>query len=205
MSNETLIPQQAESNFENALSILQRVDGYDEKISSYISFRACYFSITESLKMANATKKELQSWYQDEEFHNLDTKLIKEFQKAHGKTALTIQYTRNFRLVVQKDAEVISKSLDPNEVLSKFEEQYLNRLRGTYSPEQLQKLTNSVQEGDGKTPLTFMQVVMMANGERKQNVGKSQSEITSVIDVFKIAPSSVSGGGDSVLGALCPE
>jgi hypothetical protein len=205
MSNETLIPQQAESQFDTALSILQRVDGYDEKISSYISFRACYFSISESLKMANATKKELALWYEDEDFHNLDTKLIKEFQKAHGKTALTIQYTRNFRLVVQKDAEVIAKSLDPDSILSKFEEQYLNRLRGTYSPEQLQKLTNSVQDGDGKTPLTFMQVVMMANGERKQNVGKSQPENQIAIDVFAVSPSIGSSSGDSVSGELCPK
>lgn len=202
MSSELAIPEVAESQFSTALSILQRSDGYDEKISLYLSFRACYFSIQESLKMAGASKNDLLKWYEDKDFNELDTKMIKDFQKLYGKIALTIQYTRNFRLIIEKDAEVISKSLDPEDTLSKFEEQYLNRLRGTYSPEQLTKLASAVQDGDGKAPMNFLQVVMMANSQRSAKVGESQ--VSKNHDIIEISPTNIVSIGDNLLGEVCP-
>ncbi len=102
-------------------------------------------------------------------------------------------------MVIQKDSEVLAKSLDPESELTKFEEQYLTKMRGTYSPEQLSRLTNSVQESEsGKAPLNFLQVVMMANNERSIKVGKSSP-------VIEIDSSGISSFGDSVPDVVCPE
>jgi len=197
MSEVIAIPELAESSFDAALAIIQRSNGSDPKQATYLSFRVCYFTSKEALQMAGANQKDLALWYLDAEFRQLDTELIKDFQKLYNRHALTIQYTRNYRMVIQKDSEVLAKSLDPDSELTKFEEQYLTKMRGTYSPEQLSRLTSSVQDGEnGKTPLNFLQVVMMANNERSIKVGK-----TSIIEVNTADSSSF---GNSLPNEVCP-
>lgn len=196
MSEIIPIAENAESKFELAVTILQRVDGFDEKISTYLSFRACYFSINDSLRMAMASKKDLENWYLNNDFHELDTVLIKDFQKLYHRQALTIQYTRNYRMVIQKDYEIVAKSLDPECEMTKFEESYLTKMRGTYSPDQLVRLAGGLTDDTQKAPLNFLQVVMMANNERSIKIGQKPFVETN--------PAHIDSGGNCILGEVCP-
>ena len=118
----------------------------DDERALYFGYRASGMSVREALHLIQRSKPWLSLQRHDPKFVDLESR-IPEFRRELSKEYIEIEFFRNFRLVLEKDHQVLQKSLDKNEGLSKFEHEYLLKLRTQYSPAQIQVLEALVSGG----------------------------------------------------------
>ncbi len=121
--------------------------------AKYLGYMACGFSIREACKILNITKAAVSIWRQDPQFVEYE-KRIPEYKVALAKEYISMEFFRNYRLVLEQDYRVLWKVLNPNKVtvqnatgekeldepLSKQDADYLLKIRSQYSGEQLHML-----------------------------------------------------------------
>jgi len=111
----------------------------DDVRAMYFGYRASGLSVRETLNIIHRSKPWLSMCRLDPEFVDLESR-IPEFRKELSKEYIDLEFTRNMRLIFEKDRQVIKKSMDSNQTLTKFEHDYLLKARGMYTPTQLQIL-----------------------------------------------------------------
>lgn len=111
--------------------------------------------------MTGITSPTLELWREDPIFYYAEVVHLKEFQNRHYRAVLGILAVRNFRLVLQKDYEIVKKWMEDSE-LSKFEENYIVKLRGLYSGEQIERLFGQKAKSDTQS-LDFTQLIINLN------------------------------------------
>lgn len=124
----------------------------DDDKARYLGYRACAFTSREAMKLIEKTMSCLSNWRTDPEFVALEQKLP-EYRKELANEYCELEFSRNYRLVMEKDHQILKKSLEPDkEVLtddgsitipnmSKQENDYLLKMRGYYTPQQLSIMT----------------------------------------------------------------
>lgn len=131
----------------------------DDDRCRYIGYLACGFSDEESLFVLGLTRDWLKSARQDSKFTDLEER-VPELRKELSREYTEMDFYRNFRMVLEKDHRILRKSLEmelevdeetgelvPAE-MTPYDQQYLLRLRGAYTPQQLQ-LLGAVAGGEG--------------------------------------------------------
>lgn len=147
------------------VAIASSVLPYDREDNKYLflSFRSCGLSITEARNAVGVSKSALEKWRRtDPQFKDLCQR-IPEFRVKVAAEFLSTEYLRNLLLFLQRDKNVIRKALaidreaeeikDPdNRTLSftKEEADYLKKIRGQYTPEQLQTLQALFKDSDSE-------------------------------------------------------
>lgn len=124
----------------------------DDLRSKYLGYLCCGFSDEEALYVLSLTISWLDRMRQDEQFCSLELR-VPEFRKTLSQEYNELDFCRNFRMVMEKDHRVLRRSLgmdvdedgEPLE-LSQSDQLYLLKLRGAYTPQQLQ-LLSSVASG----------------------------------------------------------
>jgi hypothetical protein len=111
----------------------------DDERALYLGYMASGLSVRESLHMIERSKPWLSAQRHDPKFVELEMK-IPEFRDELRKEYIGIEFFRNFRLVLEKDYQVLQKSLKKDDPLTRFEHEYLLKLRTQYSPAQIQIL-----------------------------------------------------------------
>jgi len=129
----------------------------DDEKAMFLGYRASGLSVREALQMVNRGKSWL-SWIRtDARFADLEGR-IPEFRKTLAKEYIELEFYRNFRLALEKDYQVLKKSIskEPDEdgklhttVLSRQEHEYLIKLRSQYTPAQIQILEAVVTGSNG--------------------------------------------------------
>lgn len=119
---------------------------YDDARGLYFGYRASGLSVRETLQMIKRSKAWLSSCRDDPEFVALE-KRIPEFRRELSREFVEIEFFRNFRLLLEKDHRIIKKSLS-GESLTKFEHEYLVKVRSQYTPAQIQILEAVVSGGE---------------------------------------------------------
>ena len=159
-----------------AVSILQRSrEKEDEAKSLYLSYRACYLSESEARRLAGIATSTIETWREEDPlFYQAEVTHLQEFQELNHKNALSIEYVRNYRLVLEKDMTVLLKSLTDAENMTNSENTYLNKMRGSYTPEGLDRLSRVVQGKDGSDLNDLMQFI------REREVRIVERNITNV-------------------------
>ena len=122
----------------------------DDERALYFGYRASGLSVRETLHMIQRSKPWLSLQRHDPVFVDLE-KRIPEFRRELSKEYVEIEFFRNFRLILEKDHQIIQKSLNlkKGETLSRQDQEYLIKLRSQYSPTQIQILEAIVQGGEG--------------------------------------------------------
>lgn len=106
----------------------------------YLSYRSCGFAEREACRLATVSQRSVQRWrHDDPEFRRLDTEGLTELRARVGSQYLTMEFTRNFRMLLDVDQKIIKKRLF-GESMSKEDHDYLARIRPLYTPQQLQSL-----------------------------------------------------------------
>lgn len=165
-----LVPSPKKSHEEPkdpAVAILQRAKFEDTEKALYLSYRTCYLSENEAKKLAGIHQDTLNRWREmDANFNRVEQNLI-PFQDKYHNLALSIEFIRNFRMVLQKDYEILIKALSPDtkDILTPMENNYLVKLRGSYSPEYLERLARLTITGDG-LPQDFDTFIMTLQQSR---------------------------------------
>lgn len=142
----------------------------DTKKTKYLSYRATGFTVNEAAKLANISPKGwprtvLKRWREaDPLFAYWDGPGVVELQKLAGSHFTFAEFTRNMRMVLEKDAKVLWKSLNDEE-MSKEENEYLHRIRSQYTPQALESISKVLrgQEGDEKQTMSFTEAVIDLN------------------------------------------
>ncbi len=135
----------------------------DDEKAKYLGYLACGFSVREALHAVDRAKSSLSAWRHDSTFTDLENR-IPEIRKELAKEYIELEFFRNFRLALEKDYRVLSKSLNPDKraifdddghvvgteetPLSRQDHEYLMKLRSQYNPQQLQILEAIVSGTD---------------------------------------------------------
>jgi hypothetical protein len=146
----------------------------DTNKAKYLSYRLNYFSVLESCHLCGFHIKTIHRWRDaDPIFRKLDVEDMGGLRKQLSAQFLDMEYTRNFRLLLAKDFKVILKSLG-NDELSKNENDYLLRLRGHYSPQNLAMIKQLVGGGTIDKPFDFTKLTLTIRKEKETLEIKSE-------------------------------
>lgn len=140
----------------------------DGKKSKYLAYRVCGFNIRESMSLANVSLTSIRRWREaDEEFVKLDTTGLNELKEKLSAKYLNVEFTRNFHLVLQKDFNVLVKSIKAPNSLTVQENQYLLKLRAFYTPQQFAVIQELVGEAVGPG-FDFTKLIFEVRREREE-------------------------------------
>ena len=130
----------------------------DDHKARYLGYLACGFSVREALEEVGCTKSSLSLWRDIPTFAIAEQR-IPEIRRELSREYISLDFCRNFRLVLEKDGKVLRKSLgkdlnnEGKSIPMTFEEnQYLLKMRGCYTPQQLgllETLIKADEESDG--------------------------------------------------------
>ena len=149
---------------EIATSIITQENG---KKARYLSYRVCNFSVRESAQLAKVTERAIRYWREnDENFAHIDGDGLTDLRKQMANQYLDMEFTRNFRLVLQKDFEVLFKAVT-GELLTDQEDNYLGKLRSHYSPQNLAAIKQLLGGGTLDQPFDFTKLTLTIRRERE--------------------------------------
>ncbi len=117
----------------------------DDERALYFGYRSCGCSVREALHMIQRSKPWLSACRKDPKFVELEGR-IPEFRDELSKEYLKLETFRNYRFVLEKDRQILEKSLK-KEPLTRQEHEYLIKLRTMYTPAQIQIL-EALVKGD---------------------------------------------------------
>lgn len=150
---------------EIASSIIPFEDG---KKAAYLVKRICNFSIRESCKLAKVHERTVRKWREeDANFLRMDTEGLTELRKQLSTEYLDMEFTRNFHLVLQKDFEVLYKTVCGT-TLTDQEQNYLIKLRSHYTPQSLAMVKQLLGGGGLEQPFDFTKLTLTIRREREQ-------------------------------------
>ena len=120
------------------------------KKARYLSYIVAAFSVMESCKLARVHHKSVLRWRDDDPiFVALENKASTELRKQLSDQIIDIEFTRNFRLVLAKDFEILFKDATGVKLTSE-EQQYLFIIRKFYTPQQFAMIKQLVSAKDGE-------------------------------------------------------
>ena len=124
----------------------------DDDRSRYLGLRSSGFTIREALGLIAKAKSTLSKWRKDPVFEGLENRLP-ELRKELAMEYASVEFLRNYRLVLEKDHRVLKASLENktrtsdngDEVTVPMSSQdfaYLKVMRAHYTPQQLQAINS---------------------------------------------------------------
>jgi len=123
----------------------------DDDRSRYLGLRSSGFTIREALGLIAKAKSTLSKWRKDPVFLDLENRLP-ELRKELAMEYASVEFLRNYRLVLEKDHRVLKASLkdethtiDGKEFTTPMSSQdfaYLKVMRAHYTPQQLQAINS---------------------------------------------------------------
>ena len=184
-SNETNLidpddPQQIVESF------IPYMEGDDNK-SKYMGYRATGFSVREALELVGVHERTLARWRADDpSFRSIETNHLGRLRREVGAEFTLAEFTRNMRMVMVKDAQIIQKALRPAsreitedgetvdiqaidglDAMTENERKYFFEIRKLYTPAQLQALRGAISgkdEHDGaSTNFNIVQFIRQIN------------------------------------------
>lgn len=106
-----------------------------DRKAAFLGYLVAGFSKHEAVKLTGIHKKTLTRWYQDSDFVSFLDQLPDVRQKLSDQL-LDIEYTRNFKLILAKDFQVLYKDAT-EQPLTMSEMEYLRNIRKFYTPQHL--------------------------------------------------------------------
>lgn len=176
------VPQPKSDTLEAAKSIMPLLgvgDVTSENKALYLSYRMTGFSVREACKLADIHEYTVRRWrgtsqqegskhLADPQFAELEAACSGPDRAKLRKEILHLLFTRNYRLVLERDFEVLMKALGKVEVRTEAgdyvkvppsveDHQYLLRARGHYTPQQaevIERMIDPSEDGTAKFDIT---------------------------------------------------
>lgn len=122
-------------------SVLPRFDGNDESKRAYLSYRLCGFGRQEACNYTKTKKRQVYYWMSsDAVFEDIEKRQLLDLRQTFSKQIITLDFTRNFKLALERDRVVLDLAVTNPAALSKADQEYLVKIRSMYTPQQLQIL-----------------------------------------------------------------
>jgi len=140
----------------------------DSRKSKYLGYRVCGFGVREAIALVGVTETTVRNWRKaDPQFEVLDLSGINELKKKLGAEFINLEFTRNFHLILQKDFNILFKSVRTPDKLTDRENQYLLKLRQFYTPQQYAVIQQLIGEAQGEG-FNFTDLVFQIRKERSE-------------------------------------
>lgn len=137
----------------------------DDDKCRYLGLRASYFTRREAVNLMGIANSTVSNWRLDPQFTEIEDN-IQQYQKKLSEEFVGLEFTRNFRLAMEKDKRVFIKSLMSEEELekkgeswTKADQEYLLKMRGQYSPQMLKAITDLITGKDDGKDFSWSDVV----------------------------------------------
>lgn len=128
--------------------IIEGINPYfpdDRGKTNYLSYRSCGFGEREAAKLAGVSQRSVQRWRAyDPRFRQIDTEGLSELRAKVSVNYLQMEFTRNFRMLLDIDRAVIMKKITGSKPLTKEDNDYLGKIRPMYTPQQLAALEGTI-------------------------------------------------------------
>jgi hypothetical protein len=145
------------TDLQKADSILPRFDWDDDRKRKYLSYRMCGFGREEAAKFCGLKRKAIYHWLaNDVAFKEVEQRTLLDLKKTFSKESIALEFTRNLRLVLEKDTKVFTKALMEPDKMTKAEEKYLLKARSMYTPQQVQSLDSTELSNMGFDEIIFL-------------------------------------------------
>ena len=133
-----LVPTNEDNPFDIADAVLPNFDGSSEKKRKYLSYRLCGFGRNEACKYVHIHPRTIKNWIlEDSAFEQIEKANLLTLRKDFSKQIVLFEFTRNFRLTIDNDFEMIDKVKEVGVGgLSVSEREYFLKLRSMYTPQQ---------------------------------------------------------------------
>lgn len=143
------------------------------KKATYLSYIIAGFSKMESVKLAKIHLKTVHRWEEDDPvFVALQDKARSELRDELANKIVDFEFTRNFRLVLAKDFQVLFKDAI-GEPLTDREQDYLKLIRKFYTPQQFAMIKQLVSgKDDGQEAFDFTKTVLEIRLSKETSIGK---------------------------------
>ena len=139
----------------------------EDNRARFLGLRSSGFTYREAIKFMGLAESTVSMWRRDPTFVDLE-KRIPEYRKELSREYIGLEFTRNFRMLLKKDYNVIKKSLEEGlkdaPKLTYAENQYLLKARQMYTPQQWQMVEAIV--GMGAAGFDFTKIVQEIQRER---------------------------------------
>jgi hypothetical protein len=130
---------------------------FDDNKGMYLGYRACGFSVREALRAIGVGKSSLSNWRaEDSKFVELENDLP-SIRKELAKNYVELEFLRNFRLALDLDYKKLQlahkliidhETGEPTE-MTKFDQDYVLKMRGQYTVDQMKALEAIVGQNTG--------------------------------------------------------
>ena len=142
------------------------------KKARYLSYMIAGFSIMESVKLAKIHLKTVKIWRNtDPKFKELEDS-TPELRRELADHLIDIEFTRNFRLVLAKDFEILFKDAT-DQLLTEKEQAYLLVIRKFYTPEQLIRIRQLAGGTDNTgEAFDFTKTVLTIRLEKEEKIAR---------------------------------
>ncbi len=160
MANTEVVLGEVIEGQDPVVSIAQSLLPYnwDSNKARYLAYRSCGFTNREAQRLVGITAPSVAEWRRfDPEFSRIEDNLH-EIRDKLSEKFIHLEFIRNFILVLRKDYTVVDKSLHQPELMSKFDQDYLMKMRPQYSPQQLEVLKVLTSE-EGRREFNFSKFV----------------------------------------------
>jgi len=156
-----------EPDVKNALAAILSTSTFNPNMRAYLGFRACGFSVREACRLAGIGESTVRRWrLEDATFAYYDSPAgYKELTEQFSYRYLELEFLKNYCLVLKKDFDVLAKSIQAPQELTKHEEQYLIKLRSHYTPEQMAVIKRMVEAGE-HGEVSFTQLILQLGSEQ---------------------------------------
>lgn len=166
------IELQTEKLVQSIIPYLVYDNNTSEDKARYLGYRASGFTSREAMSLVGRNMRTLTNWRNgDAEFCRIEREELPTLRSHVGREIITLEFIRNYRMILLKDFNIIRKSLKMPEKMSQGELQYLFKARQHYTPQQLAILQQLFSEDgrDGK-PADFTELVLTLRRTRTEEV-----------------------------------
>ena len=157
-----------------ALSTVESVQPYyadNSAKTAYMAYRGSGFTKREALDMLPRTVRQLYRWYEDDpEFKTLDDEGINEFREKTARHFAFADFLKNWRMTMQRDTNLLRKSLVQPSELDAEDRRDLRGIRGHYTPENLAKVTAYLKGKEGEDGRT-LNIIALINAVAEEQAG----------------------------------
>lgn len=144
------------------------------KKANYLSYLVAGFSIMESCKLGKVHLKTVFRWREsDPNFATIEEQCTTEIRKRLADELIDIEFTRNFRLVLAKDFQILFKDAQ-GILLTEKEQQYLLVIRKFYTPQQFVMIKRLISGDGSDEAFDFTKTVLTIRLEKQEGYAKRE-------------------------------
>ena len=134
----------------------------------YLSYIIANFAVMEAIKLSKTSLRSVRRWREDDPtFAAIESQCRTDIRKQLSKEFMDIDFTRNFRLVLQKDFDVLWKDAS-KQTLTDKEYQYLLLIRKFYTPQHLVVIKQILGEIQADQGFDFTKLTLTIRREREE-------------------------------------